>query len=275
MTQEYDFVFCNASDVGVAEMIIDCPVMQELPNDYELSVNIFENAETNNNNLSHLDEEEENNNVQPTQDPSTPRENVRGRKRNPESHKEAKAKQALYAGKAHFNKTGQFRPAPVMRLPCICRQKCGLKMTQEQREEVFKIFNETMGCKDRQWAYIRAHSTKNPVSKTTKGEDQTPSKRKFARKYFFEICVKNEENEEKMKKIDVCKLMFMSTLGIWDGVIDSAYRHINSKNGTPTPDKRGKHKNQPKKTTEQQKESARKHIKFISKDAFALCAIQM
>lgn len=54
--------------------------------------------------------------------------------------------------------------------------------------------------------------------------------------------------------------MFMNTLAIWDGVIDSAYKHINIVTKTPTPDKRGKHSTRPKKTTEEQKESAKTHI---------------
>lgn len=113
-----------------------------------------------------------------------PKQLTRKRARNPSQHKAAEAKRALYAGEAHVNKKGEFRPAPKMRPPCVCKYKCSTKVTEEEREESFRVYNCTLGCKDKQWAYIRAHSSSNPVTKSTTPHD-TPQ-RKVSRKYFLD-----------------------------------------------------------------------------------------
>lgn len=211
--------------------------------------NIEENndQENNNNNL------ERNNNNPIPENNEAAKKLTRKRSRNPSETKEAVAKRALYAGEAHLNRIGQFRPAPTMRLPCACNMQCRLKITEEERSAIFKTYTTSLACKDRQWAYIRAHSTSTRVAKSTTG-NATP-KRKVCRKYFFEVV-----REGKETVVPVCKVMFMNTLAIWDGVIDSAWAHINQETKTPTPDKRGKHKNRSKKTTEAQKETTRNHI---------------
>lgn len=180
----------------------------------------------------------------------------RKRSRNPLQHKSALAKEALYKGIAYTNKEGKLRPAPQMRLACVCRMKCSLKVSEEQRRGIFEIYTSKLGSKERQWAFIRAHSSNEPVKKhTTQG---TPKKeKKFSRKYFF-VLPSIDGNEK--EKVMVCKTMFINTLAIWDGVIVSAWNHINQETGTPTPDKRGRHANRPRATTEEIKQSVRAHI---------------
>ncbi|KAK3928028.1 Halomucin [Frankliniella fusca] len=204
------------------------------------------NLENNNNNL------ERNNN--PMQEGNAAAKKVtRKRTRNPSQHKAAIAKRALYSGEAHLNRKGQLRPAPTMRLPCACKMGCRFKITEEERSAIFHIYTTSLGCKDKQWAYIRAHSTSARVTKSTTN-NATPQ-RKVSRKYFFDVTTDGRD-----KIVPVCKVMFMNTLAIWDGVIDSAWSHINPETKTPTPDKRGKHGKRPKKITEAQKETVRNHI---------------
>ncbi|KAE8746061.1 hypothetical protein FOCC_FOCC007184 [Frankliniella occidentalis] len=178
---------------------------------------------------------------------------TRKRARHPSQCKIAIAKKALYAGEAHVNSKGNLRPAPTMRVPCACKYECSTKITKEERLKIFTVYNCTLGNKDKQWAYIRAHSTSTPVTKSTTARN-TPQ-RKVARKYFFEVSRNGVESN-----VQVCKVMFMNTLSIWDGVIDSAYKHVNETTKTPTPDKRGKHANRPRKTTEEQRQSVKTHI---------------
>ncbi|KAK3919940.1 Non-reducing polyketide synthase PKS1 [Frankliniella fusca] len=172
---------------------------------------------------------------------------TRKRARNPTQHKAAEAKRALYAGEAHVNKKGQFRPAPSMRVPCACKFKCSTKITEGERHKIFTIYNCTFGCKDKQWAYVRAHSSTVPVTKTTT-HHETPQ-RKVSRKYFLDVT---KENGGVISNVHE----HPSHLG-WG---DSAYKHMNQKTKTPTSDKRGKHSNRPKKTTAEQRESVKTHI---------------
>lgn len=162
----------------------------------------------------------------------------------------------MYSGEAHRNKSGKFRPAPVMKLPCACRFKCSLKISEQDRVENFEAYTQKMGSKDKQWAFIRGLSSTGPVRKRTV-DNRTPKKNKqVSRQYFLRARAEDGSKHN----VKVCKLMFMNTLCIWDGVIDSAYSHLNPETKTPTPDKRGRHANRPRKTTEAQKETVRNHI---------------
>lgn len=180
----------------------------------------------------------------------------RKRLRNPTQHKSAVAKESLYKGIPYTNKEGKLRPAPQMRLPCACRLKCSLKVSEEERRSIFETFTSKLGSKERQWAFIRGHSNNATVKKhTTQG---TPKKVKnFSRKYFF-LFPSDDENQK--RKVIVCKTMFINTLAIWDGVIVSAWNHVNQETNTPTPDKRGRHANRPRATTDAIRQSVRAHI---------------
>ncbi|XP_052128350.1 uncharacterized protein LOC127750525 [Frankliniella occidentalis] len=73
---------------------------------------------------------------------------------------------------------------------------------------------------------------------------------------FFFIGPKGDE-----EKVYVCKTMFINTLSVSHGVIDSAYKHLNQgETRLVSPDKRGRHGNKPKRTSEAQKASVREHI---------------
>ncbi|XP_034238082.1 uncharacterized protein LOC117643346 [Thrips palmi] len=181
---------------------------------------------------------------------ATPRSGspVRKRSRNSALWKTNIRKTAANSGQEYVSARGKLVKARQMRLPCSCKLDCVHRLSEEQRKKVFDTFWQ-LASHDRQWEFIRNFS----VNKPTKGkDDQEPKKRKCSRSYFFEV-----DGET----ITVCKKMFMCTLDIWDGWIDSAYSHVNPQKGkVATPDKRGRHANHPKVITPEKIKTVTEHV---------------
>ncbi|KAE8737783.1 hypothetical protein FOCC_FOCC016751 [Frankliniella occidentalis] len=177
----------------------------------------------------------------------------RKRSRNTYRWKSTIRKQQKNLGQPYISVKGKEMKGAEMRNPCSCKHNCRHKITEEQRNYLFQQFWAS-GSHERQWEYIRQHSTSKPTNEEKEG---FVGKKKCIRSFFFMIEVKKGvENEIQMgeeflaqiedemvtEKILVCKKMFMATLGIWDCWIDSAYKHLNPKKGNvATPDKRGRH----------------------------------
>ncbi|KAK3908516.1 LOW QUALITY PROTEIN: Glutamine-rich protein 2, partial [Frankliniella fusca] len=181
--------------------------------------------------------------------PKTPK---RKRLRDPTRWLDTIRKTAKNAGQSYTSKRGKTVNAVRMKGPCACPKLCIRKVSEQDRLKLFSEYYSTNSQRDK-WEFITRHSESTPVvRKTTIGN----SRRKNSRKYFFYVGPKGEE-----KKEYVCKTMFINTLSISHAVIDSAYKHL--KGGDThilSPDKRGRHGNRPKKTTEDQKRYIRQHI---------------
>lgn len=186
--------------------------------------------------------------------PASKKKTTRKRSCTPAEWRHNKAKAAVDSGEDHYNCKGVFRPGKQIKPACVCRAKCSLKISEEERLAVHNMFWKYLKDKRRQWQYIYTHS---PTSaKKTKSTEN--SRRANTRKYYLGIL---DDNQKEVKRVEVCKVMFTNTLTIGDGVIVTAHKH--SVTGSTTPDKRGKHSNRSNKATEAQKEHIRNHINLF------------
>lgn len=206
--------------------------------------------------------EEENSDREPPQRPQnklkpvqkrkmTPRENkVHKRLRDEKTWIDKKAKKQLDFGVEHENRKGNIIQERIMKTGCgdSCRMKCQTKLTEENRQIIFTRFWE-IGNHTRQWDFIaRFVKTENKKQVTVKNRE---SRRNFSRQYNFFI---NDEN------VQICKKMFLNTLGISEQWITTALSKVNG-GGTLTGDLRGLHTSRPNKLNPEINESVIMHIK--------------
>lgn len=188
----------------------------------------------------------------PTKRICFPKPSKRKRIRDPSKWMDTIRKEAKNAGLKYTSKRGKVVESVCIKNPCACTKKCFSKISEEDRKNIFDSYYRTKSQHSK-WDFITRHSESSIVQKRT--TEKETSRRNSSRKYFFFT------GEEKEDKVYVCKTMFVNTLGISHGIIDSAYKHLHG--GTTklvSPDKRGMHSNRLKKTTESQKETIRTHI---------------
>ncbi|KAK3908779.1 hypothetical protein KUF71_003421 [Frankliniella fusca] len=177
---------------------------------------------------------------------------VRKRKRDENLWKRNVNKTLKNSGQPYISAKGKEYDGAKMREPCSCSMDCVHRITQEQRQEVHEKFWK-LGDHERQWDFIRSNSK----CSATKSANDEENKRKVSRSYSFTVGG---------DKIKVCKRMFMSTLGIWDSWIATAYNKINPEKGfTIPPDKRGRHVRKPTQVTPEKIESVKQHVNLFPK----------
>lgn len=156
------------------------------------------------------------------------RKRTRKRKRQTQLWKKNIIKSKRNKGEEYTDDKGVVRPAKKMGEPCdeSCKKKCFEKVNEEERRA---FFQEYWSCPDQhsKWEFI-AREVKRIPKKT--GQDNETSKRNFSREYLLRI--------NKMKTVKVCKVMFLSTLGISDSAVTTAFNKLGD-GAHISPDKRG------------------------------------
>lgn len=125
--------------------------------------------------------------------------------------------------------TGIPRLGRQMRKPCdryTCRQHCLSRITEEQRDMVFKEFY-ALGDSHQQWQYLAQR-----LGRIIPKSRNVTSTRNYNIQYNFLL------NE---KKVRVCKVMFLNTLNISDGVCQTALNKCNEDGELIAIDQRGYH----------------------------------
>ncbi|KAJ6646705.1 hypothetical protein Bhyg_01918 [Pseudolycoriella hygida] len=133
-------------------------------------------------------------------------------------------------GQSYISSQGIERPEKKMKEPCgnICRVKCTSKITQTQREEIFKHFWSISDLTEKR-VFLLRH-----IERVIPNYRRSSSLRSLNYAFFFEIAG---------ERIHVCKTFFMKTLDISHMFIKTAIRKFDSENGCVEGERRGKCRN--------------------------------
>lgn len=147
---------------------------------------------------------------------------------------------------------GKIVPAKIMGAPCNCRMHCADKISEKEREELYKGFWETCMWEQRK-QYI-ALSVKESPKQRTRCRGNVKSEHRRQMTFTYSLLLKNEF-------ITVCKSMFLSTFAVSEKFV----RHVMDKKrvspgGIIGPDQRGRHTPKTKKS-EDVKDRVREHIR--------------
>lgn len=179
----------------------------------------------------------------------------RGKKRirNHKDWGEIKRKRLTNEGKTYCSKRGHIVQEKTMREACRCRYKCSDKVSEDTRKDIFKKF-WALGDRAKQWLHI-ANYTKQEHKKRTYFARTEIHKRIYTYKYFLP-----KYEEQFHTKIDVCKTMFLNTLGITERMTRTAWQKYD---GTTTVEKdmRGFHSHHKKIVDERMIASVCDHVK--------------
>lgn len=109
----------------------------------------------------------------------------------------------------------------LLRPPCTCKLKCFDKITEQQREYIFKHFWR-LGKRSNQWNFL--------VQYTTRKKPKTVTQAHFGRtsqKYIFNYFLPLTENIEKdVETVKVCQAMFSQTLVISGKVVTDSWARL-------------------------------------------------
>ncbi|KAL0812121.1 hypothetical protein ABMA28_009499 [Loxostege sticticalis] len=162
---------------------------------------------------------------------------------------DVKRKKNKNFGKEYTSRNGKVRKQKEIGLPCgeKCKLKCSQKFTDFDRNLLFAAF-WSLGELVRHWDFIAKYCDKIPKRRMT---TESASRREYTLRYYLPAKVGNSSSGDETK-IQVCKTMFLRTLGIKQGMVYSALNKL-SLQGTVMQDKRGHHQ----------------HIKKISEEMIA------
>ncbi|CAG9826481.1 unnamed protein product [Diabrotica balteata] len=152
----------------------------------------------------------------------------RKRKRNEQNWKRNIAKSRKQRGEAYLSSRGKYVPGVVMKDACLatCKRKCTEKFSYEERLSIFRRYYQ-LESYERKRDFINGHTEK----KDKKWHTAEQSRRQ---KTILFYLPKNSN------RIQVCKTMFINTLGIRKGIVDIAMKKRTEENTTLV-DNRGKH----------------------------------
>lgn len=138
------------------------------------------------------------------------------------------AKVKRQRGEAYLSSRGKHVPGVALKPACpnSCRKKCKTKIIEHCRQKIFQSYY-ALGDYSRQRDFI--HSNIERFSTKVKTTDN--SRRSFSLRFHLPV---------EGRKIHVCKLMFLNTLGIKKGIVDCAMKRRTEEN-TSVVDRRGKH----------------------------------
>ena len=130
------------------------------------------------------------------------------RKSQPESWEKNKKRKYVQLGKG--KKMGE---------PCKCKLQCFEKMAEEERQEVFYEYWE-LGANKRKWVFHISH-----VINSVKERCRTNCNE----------CRRSKTREYSIGGKRVCKIMYLSTLGVTDKCLTTAFKkNVGRKSSTRT-----------------------------------------
>lgn len=147
-------------------------------------------------------------------------------------------------GVEYLTYSGVARAGRQLRPPCheLCRSKCQAKVTEEQRQKLFKEYY-AFGSLPLQWVYIAKNTDRTlPKQRLRQGQrfknvDFIPRKeRKSNIRYYLTIAG---------ERIQVCQRMFHNTFDITKDIVNTALRKTNASCELIDIDRRGgRHRSQ-------------------------------
>lgn len=190
-----------------------------------------------------------------------PKKKQKTRKRliNQDNWKRNKIKTLRNSGKAYTDWKGKNRPEKKIKAPCRnCRLKCTEKISEEQRNIIFKAFWELKDI-NRQRDYISkyVHCNKKARNRKRNNEETDENENNISRRTFtFLYYLPNETSN-----VQVCKIFFLNTLSISSQTVRTVFNKMSSV-GNITEDRRGK-ATKNSLLDESVKQSVRNHINMF------------
>ena len=180
-----------------------------------------------------------------------PEKLTRKRQSNPEKWKKNIVKQKISRGEEYVNAHGNLVRARKVQPPCdkSCRMQCYSKISEAERQAIHDGFYKKHPTRGEKWGFISRHVIFFEKKSNAKNE----TRRKFSRQYYFKVGTTD---------IQVCKVMFLATLDINDGMVETVCSKLRN-GGNISPDKRGKHPRAPRTLDPCIKGSVREHINAI------------
>lgn len=156
----------------------------------------------------------------------------RKRVRHEESWLSNVRKQKHSKGEAYTNKKGKEIPAKNLKQPCTCKMKCFEKLSEENRQQIFKSYwcEQSTSHVKRQFIISSVH--RQPIERDRKKILNSGKGKEHTLSYYF-----NADGTNRMK---VCKVMFLNTLCISNKVVINAFKNLQP-GGIVKHDQRGKH----------------------------------
>lgn len=147
--------------------------------------------------------------------------------------KEKKAK-----GIGHISLRKKVVPPRVTGPDCLCRKKCFVSVSDEDKISLISIFN-SIGDKSKQDTFLGGLIHLNPVVRHRSRNGSRPNK----------TCSVQYEIRLGTRVISVCKKAFCSLFGMGKTAVDRIVNKLQNHIPSPT-DNRGKHQNRPNKLSE-------------------------
>jgi hypothetical protein len=179
---------------------------------------------------------------------------TRKRQSYPTTWKRNLNKEKRNKGEAYTNYKGVIVPAKSIGPVCeveYCRMKCAEKISEEERKLIFQEF-WNIADNSKKWYFLSSLVIQTPKKFNKNNE----TRRKNSRLYHLRV---------RGDLIRVCKTMFLQTLSIGEGLVETAMdKLVKNLGGAISPDKRGtKNSQRPRPIQETLKESVRNHINCI------------
>lgn len=156
--------------------------------------------------------------------------------------------------KEFCNKRGKLQPSREMKPACkdSCFLNCATNISEGQRKEQFEAFWKIENHDDKIDFLSRCMTI---TKKKTQYDEHLPPTREYSCNYEFVID---------LKKIRVCKTMFMNTFSISNGMLKTVVKKF-SKGPNFSPDKRGKHQNRGNKVQESTINTIIEHVNLFER----------
>lgn len=170
--------------------------------------------------------------------------------------KDVKRKELKNLGREYTNRKGEIKEEKKMKPPCSskCIKKCSENIEETEREYIFKCYWE-LGSHERQWDFISKFvSSHEPKRIKAKGPNRS-------RIMKYTLPTSNDS-----KSVAVCRTMFLNTLSISEKPVRTLFDKQSSVNENvhKVTDLRGRHRNRPKKLSDNILNSVKDHVNALA-----------
>jgi hypothetical protein len=183
--------------------------------------------------------------------PMSRKSTTRKRRCTPDHWQAKSAKKARAAGLAYVSRKGKKveAKAPVL-TDVLCREKCRMKCNErlksENRLEIFQRFHA-----------VDVNSKNNYLCQSITARDPktlcVAAKGHRKKSFWYSVVIQGERQR-------VCKKAFTQLHQITNSKVDWLLRQIVAGKNAPSPDRRGKHDNRPRRTEPQKVAEVKEHI---------------
>lgn len=178
-----------------------------------------------------------------------PTKEKRKQVRNIDKWKATKRTKETLSGEQHVSKTGNIIKEKFLKPACRpCKKKCSEQINEDERKEIFRNYWDEPKTWDLKRQFIRSHVGSEPIRRERRKDFSRSGKKQTIRYHF----------DANGKRVEVCKVFFLNTLGVSETVVRTALRK-GTTGGFVHQDMRGRH-TPPNKLQESVLDQVRAHI---------------